>query len=99
MAISLLFAFAGYFTFTVWPLKYKVMTYYGFFYGSFPMFGLGIPYGLYKGGVKRLVAILMTIIVVGSIGWLASKSEKEGMAKVDETYLVVYEMGYILFTG
>jgi hypothetical protein len=57
-----------------------------FFYGSMPLFGLGIPYGLFKGGLKRLVARFIFIVIGASVGYLASQSEKVGVAMLKETY-------------
>jgi hypothetical protein len=49
-------------------------------------FGLGIPYGLFKGGLKRLVARFIFIVIGASVGYLASQSEKVGVAMLKETY-------------
>ena len=69
------FLFASYYTFGLWPVKYKAMTYYGIFYGLGPL----TLFGLYKGGIKRLVAFLFILAFIGYVMFYATQIDyKEG---------------------
>jgi len=62
------FLFGSYYTFGLWPVKYKAMIFMGFFYGFGPLMLLG----LYKGGKQRLIAALLTLAFIGYLTFYAT---------------------------
>lgn len=89
------FLFASYYTFGLWPVKYKAMTFYGMFYGSGPL----ALFGLYKGGPKRLVAALFILAVSGYIAFYATQLEGDWPSKIKESFSMVKDYGYMAMTG
>jgi len=99
--ISFMALFLSWFSFNFWPEKYKIMSFESFYYGITPLLLVAvIPVGIYRGGPKRLAGILLSFIIMGGIGYLASESEKEKpLEKVTEALATMHDMSYLYVIG
>lgn len=96
MGMSLIFLFIAYFSFFAWPIKYQVMTYLGLFYGTGPL----LLYGLYAGGLKRIVAGVFSLLILAYIAFYASQIEKgDILSKFSESFGMIRDQGHFYMIG